>query len=135
LRYVSRPYIFTASPTPATIASTRAALRLLREGVELRRQLWSNARNLYARLKELGYQLGPEPSPIIATILDTPQEAMGLWRGLLEHGIYVNLMLPPAAPEGKSLVRCSVSAAHSSEQIDFIGEAFDKLRKTIFHQH
>ena len=134
LRYVSRPYIFTASPTPATIASTRAALRLLREGVELRRQLWSNARTLYARLKELGYQLGPEPSPIIATILDTPQEAIALWRGLLEHGIYVNLMLPPAAPEGKSLVRCSVSAAHSGEQIDFIGETFAVLRKTIFHQ-
>jgi 8-amino-7-oxononanoate synthase len=134
LRYVSRPYIFTASPTPATIASTRAALKLLREGVELRRQLWSNARTLYARLKELGYQLGPEPSPIIATILDTPQEAIALWRGLLEHGIYVNLMLPPAAPEGKSLVRCSVSAAHSSEQIDFIGETFAALRKTIF-QH
>ena len=134
LRYVSRPYIFTASPTPATIASTRAALRLLREGVELRRQLWSNARTLYARLKELGYQLGPEPSPIIATILDTPQEAIALWRGLLEHGIYVNLMLPPAAPEGKSLVRCSVSAAHSGEQIDFIGETFAVLRKTIF-QH
>lgn len=134
LRYVSRPYIFTASPTPATIASTRAALRLLREGVELRRQLWSNAGTLYARLKELGYQLGPEPSPIIATILDTPQEAIALWRGLLEHGIYVNLMLPPAAPEGKSLVRCSVSAAHSGEQIDFIGETFAVLRKTIF-QH
>ena len=134
LRYVSRPYIFTASPTPATIASTRAALKLLREGVELRRQLWSNARTLYARLKKLGYQLGPEPSPIIATILDTPQEAIALWRGLLEHGIYVNLMLPPAAPEGKSLVRCSVSAAHSGEQIDFIGETFAVLRKTIF-QH
>jgi 8-amino-7-oxononanoate synthase len=134
LRYVSRPYIFTASPTPATIASTRAALKLLREGVELRRQLWSNARNLYARLKEVGYQLGPEPSPIIATILDTPQEAITLWRGLLEHGIYVNLMLPPAAPEGKSLVRCSVSAAHSDEQINFIGETFAVLRKSIF-QH
>ncbi|PTR15043.1 serine palmitoyltransferase [Nitrosospira sp. Nsp2] len=132
LRYVSRPYIFTASPTPATIASTRAALKLLREGVELRRQLWSNAHQLYTRLKELGYQLGPEPSPIIATILDTPQQALALWRGLLEHDIYVNLILPPAAPDGKSLVRCSVSAAHTSEQIDYVSEAFAGLRKTIF---
>ncbi|WON72588.1 serine palmitoyltransferase [Nitrosospira sp. Is2] len=132
LRYVSRPYIFTASPTPATIASTRAALKLLREGVELRGQLWSNAHQLYTRLKELGYQLGPEPSPIIATILDTPQQALALWRGLLEHDIYVNLILPPAAPDGKSLVRCSVSAAHTSEQIDYVSEAFAGLRKTIF---
>ena len=132
LRYVSRPYILTASPTPATIASTRVALKLLHEGVELRRQLWSNAHQLYGRLKELGYQLGPEPSPIIATILDTPQQAIALWRGLLEHDIYVNLIFPPAAPDGKSLVRCSVSAAHTGEQIDYVGETFAGLRKTIF---
>jgi 8-amino-7-oxononanoate synthase len=132
LRYVSRPYIFTASPSPATIASTRAALKLLHDGTELREQLWKNARQLYSRLQELGYQLGPEPSPIIATILDTPQQALALWKGLLEHGIYVNLMLPPAAPDGKSLVRCSVSAAHTSDQMDYAGQAFAELRGTIF---
>jgi 8-amino-7-oxononanoate synthase len=129
LRYVSRPYIFTASPTPATIASTRAALKLLRDGAELRRQLWKNAHQLYSRLSELGYQLGPEPSPVIATILDSPQQALTLWKGLLDRGIYVNLILPPAAPEGKSLVRCSVSAAHSSEQMDYVGETFAELRQ------
>jgi 8-amino-7-oxononanoate synthase len=129
LRYVSRPYIFTASPTPATIASTRAALKLLRDGAELRRQLWKNAHQLYSRLSELGYQLGPEPSPVIATILDSPQQALALWKGLLDRGIYVNLILPPAAPEGKSLVRCSVSAAHSSEQMDYVGETFAELRQ------
>src|SRR6185437_5651951 len=132
LRYVSRPYIFTASPTPATIASTRAALRLLREGVELRRQLWKNVHQLYSQLEELGYQLGPEPSPVIANILDTPQQALTLWKGLLERGIYVNLILPPAAPDGKSLVRCSVSAAHTSEQMNYVGQSFAELRDIIF---
>lgn len=131
LRYISRPYIFTASPTPATIASTRAALKLLQEGAGLRRQLWKNARQLYSRLSELGYQLGPEPSPVIATILDTPQQALALWKGLLDRGIYVNLILPPAAPEGKSLVRCSVSAAHSNEQMDYVGETFAELRQIV----
>lgn len=132
LRYVSRPYIFTASPTPATIASTRAALRLLHDGTKLRQQLWRNVHQLYSRLDELGYQLGPEPSPVIATILDTPQQALALWNGLLEHGIYVNLILPPAAPDGKSLVRCSVSAVHTSEQMDSVGQAFAELREVIF---
>jgi 8-amino-7-oxononanoate synthase len=131
LRYISRPYIFTASPTPATIASTRAALKLLQEGAGLRRQLWKNARQLYSRLYELGYQLGPEPSPVIATILDTPQQALALWKGLLDRGIYVNLILPPAAPEGKSLVRCSVSAVHSNEQMDYVGETFAELRQIV----
>lgn len=132
LRYVSRPYIFTASPTPATIASTRAALRLLHDGTKLRQQLWKNVHQLYSRLDELGYQLGPEPSPVIATILDTPQQALALWNGLLEHGIYVNLILPPAAPDGKSLVRCSVSAVHTSEQMDNVGQAFAELREVVF---
>ncbi len=132
LRYVSRPYIFTASPSPATIASTRAALKLLRDGTELRRQLWQNSRQLYARLDGLGYRLGPQPGPVIANILDSPQQALMLWKGLLDHGIYVNLILPPAAPEGKALVRCSVSAAHTSEQMDHVGNIFAELRKSIF---
>jgi 8-amino-7-oxononanoate synthase len=131
LRYISRPYIFTASPTPATIASTRAALKLLQGATELRRQLWKNAHQLYSRLSELGYQLGPEPGPVIATILDSPQQALALWKGLLDRGIYVNLILPPAAPEGKSLVRCSVSAVHSREQMDYVGETFAELRQIV----
>lgn len=131
LRYISRPYIFTASPTPATIASTRAALKLLRDGMQLRRQLWDNVHQLYSHLQQLGYRLGPEPSPVIATILESPQQALALWKGLLENGIYVNLILPPAAPEGSSLVRCSVSAVHTREQMDFVGQAFAKVREVI----
>ena len=132
LRYVSRPYIFTASPSPATIASTRAALKLLRDGTELRDKLWKNARKLYSCLDKQGYQLGPEPGPIIATILDSPQQAMMLWKALFDQGIYVNLILPPAAPDDKSLVRCSVSAAHTEEQIDYVVNTFAALRKSIF---
>jgi 8-amino-7-oxononanoate synthase len=131
LRYVSHPYIFTASPSPATIASTRAALELLRKGSHLRKQLWSNCTQLYARMQETGYQLGPDPGPVIAAILDTPQQALLMWRSLLEHNIYVNLILPPAAPEGKSLVRCSVNAAHTPEQIKYVGDTFAKLYSTI----
>ncbi len=132
LRFVSRPYIFTASPTPATIASTRAALKLLHDGTALRQQLWKNVHRLYSRLDELGYRLGPEPSPIVAAVLDTPRRALTLWKGLLDHGIYVNLMLPPATPEGNSLVRCSVSAAHTQEQMDQVGNAFSDLREIVF---
>ena len=132
LRYVSRPYIFTASPSPSTIASTRAALKLLRDGTELRNKLWKNARKFYSCLDKQGYQLGPEPGPIIATILDSPQQAIMLWKSLFDQGVYVNLILPPAAPDGKSLVRCSISAAHTEEQVDYVVNIFAKLRKSIF---
>ncbi|MEK6736468.1 MAG: hypothetical protein AABY47_07850 [Pseudomonadota bacterium] len=64
---------------------------------------------------------------MIAAIVDSPQQALFLWQNLLEHNIYVNLILPPAAPEGKSLVRCSVNAAHTTEQITYVGDTFAKL--------
>ncbi|GJL72332.1 MAG: 8-amino-7-oxononanoate synthase [Nitrosomonas sp.] len=131
LRYISHPYIFTASPSPSTIASTRAALKLLRNGKHLRRQLWNNAEQLYTKLSKTGYQLGPEPGPIIAATVNSPQGALALWNGLLEHNIYVNLILPPAAPENKSLVRCSINAAHTPEQISYVGQVFAKLYNSI----
>lgn len=131
LRYVSHPYIFTASPSPATIASTRAALKLLREGRLLREHLWQNAHRLYSSLEKNGYRLGPHPGPIVTVLLDSPKQALMLWNGLMEYDIYVNLVLPPAAPEGKSLVRCSINAAHTTEQIDKVCDAFSKLYSTI----
>lgn len=131
LRYVSHPYIFTASPSPATIASTRAALKLLQEGRLLRERLWQNAHRLYSSLEKSGYRLGPQPGPIVAILLDNPRQALTLWNGLMEHNIYVNLVLPPAAPEGKSLVRCSINAAHTTEQIDQVCDVFSKLHPIV----
>ncbi len=129
VRYASRPYIFTASPPPAVVAATRAALRILRTTPELRARLRDNAERLYRSLEGLGYRLGPDVGPVVAVVLESPAEALRLWRGLVDEGIYVNLMLPPATPDGTSLVRCSVSAAHTTDQIDRIGAAFATLRE------
>lgn len=127
VRYLSRPYIFTASPSPSNIASARAALRLLRDGVGLRQRLWQNSNRLYTCLLEQGYRIGPEPGPVIAAQLDTPQQALALWSALIERGIYVNLIFPPAAPHDKPLIRCSVSAAHTPEQIEYLCSTFTEL--------
>ena len=131
IRYASRPYIFTASPCPAVIASTREALKRVENGADLRARLWRHAHRLYRHLLDAGYELGPEPCPVIAAMLDTREQALALWRGLHEHGIYVNLVFPPATPGGKSLVRISVSAAHTDEQIDKICEAFTALSASV----
>ncbi len=128
IRYASRPYIFTASPSPATIASTRQALRALAAGSHLRQRLRDNAERLHAGLSALGYTLGAPPSPVIAVVLGGTVEALQFWNSLLQHGVYVNLMLPPATPNGVSLIRCSVSAAHTPEQIDAVCAAFADLR-------
>ena len=131
IRYASRPYIFTASPCPSVIASTRAALKRVENGADLRARLWRHARRLYRHLHDAGYELGPEPCPVIAALLDTREQALALWRGLHEHGVYVNLIFPPATPDGKSLVRISVCAAHTDEQVDKICEAFSVLSVSV----
>lgn len=127
VRYASRSYLFTASPSPATIASVRQALKTLATGTDLRERLWANARKLYEGLSELGYRLGPEPTPVVAVYMGSKEETLACWKELLDNGIYVNLVLPPAAPEGKSLLRCSVSAAHTKEQVQRLINAFKEL--------
>lgn len=128
IRYSSRPYIFTASPSPVTIASTRQALQTLSAASTLRSRLQDNAERLHAGLTALGYTLGAPPSPVIAVVLGGKIEALNFWDNLLNLGVYVNLMIPPATPNGASLIRCSVSAAHTPEQIDAICAAFAELR-------
>jgi 8-amino-7-oxononanoate synthase len=129
VRYASRPYVFTASSSPSVIASTRKALKILQKRTELRRRLWDNANMLYNNLQDLGFSMGPEPSPIVAVRLDDMAEAFALWNGLLEQGVYVNLMLPPATPDGSCLLRSSVSAGHTPEQMERICEAFTAVRQ------
>ena len=131
VRFATRPYIFTASPSPATIASTRKALEVLNNRNDLRKHLWENANKLYDKLVKAGFDLGPDVSPIIATRLETKEKALALWSGLLEKGVYVNMVLPPATPDGKALLRCSLSAAHTTEQVEEIGSAFVSLRVSI----
>ena len=126
-RYVSRPFMFTASPSPAVMATTREALNQLRSRPELKEQLWSNARQLYDGLQELGFELGPEISPVVAVRCKDRETALAQWNQLLQAGVYVNMMLPPATPAGASFLRCSISAAHQAEQIDTIIRKFKEL--------
>jgi 8-amino-7-oxononanoate synthase len=124
VRYASRPYIFTASASPSVIATTRAALRALRERPELRRRLWDNARRLHDALHGMGLELGAAASPVIAVRFQERAEALRCWNALIEAGVYTNLMMPPASPDNTSLLRVSVSAAHTPEQVDRIIETF-----------
>lgn len=127
VRMAARAYIFTASPTPSVVASTRAALKIIRDHPELRDQLWENCTRLYKTLSGAGFQLGPEPGPVVAVFVDDPGRAVEWWHRLLEQGVYVNLVIPPATPSTSCLLRCSISAAHTTEQVDRIAEAFASL--------
>ncbi len=126
-RYASRPYMFTASPCPSVIATTRQALRHLREHPELKDRLWYNAERLYNGLKARNLPISPELSPVVAVLVEERDRAVAAWYELLQKGVYANLMLPPAAPGGGSLLRFSMSAAHTDEQIDQIVETVSSL--------
>ena len=131
IRYTSRPYIFTASPCPSVVASTKVALRVIRETPQLRQQLWKNAQMLYDGLEKIGYALGAEVGPVIAAMIPSKEQALAMWKGLLEQGIYVNLMIPPATPNGECLLRCSVSAAHTPQQLETIIQSFANVHSQL----
>ncbi|MEZ5935786.1 MAG: aminotransferase class I/II-fold pyridoxal phosphate-dependent enzyme [Alphaproteobacteria bacterium] len=124
LRVACRPYMFTASLPPSVIASVRAALETIRQRPELRDTLWENVRHFYDGLARQGFLLGEQPSPIVAVRLPSPELAVHMWHELLKAGVYVNLALPPATPANEALLRCSVCAAHTKEQLSTI---VDKL--------
>ena len=124
LRLSARPYMFTASPSPASMASVHAALLRIERDPGLRGHLWANARRLHAGLTKLGLRPCSDPSPVIAVPMPDEVTAARAWNLLREQGVYVNLALPPGTPNSSCLLRSSVSAAHSSEQIDEIVRRF-----------
>ncbi|MEE4639349.1 MAG: aminotransferase class I/II-fold pyridoxal phosphate-dependent enzyme [Wenzhouxiangella sp.] len=128
MRLASRPYIFTASPSPATIAGTRTALQKVLGGQHLRSQLHRNFNRLYQAAEELGYRLGSStPGPVAAIILPDRETALAHWHGLLSAGVYANLMIPPATPSGMNLLRISLSAAHSDSDVDQVIAALTEM--------
>ncbi len=118
LRVACRPYMFTASLPPSSIASTIEALNQLRDRPALRQRLLANARHLYGGLADLGFQIGPEVSPIVSMVMPDQRTAVTFWNKLFDAGIYLNLSVPPATPNNLSLLRSSISAAHTKAQID-----------------
>lgn len=117
LRSISRPYMFTASLPPAVIAAAKASFDQMEANPHLRELLWRNARTLYDGLETLGYELGPEVSPVVAIKLPGKEIAVRFWNALIEAGVYTNIAIPPSTPNALSLLRSSISAAHTREQI------------------
>lgn len=127
MRLVSRPYLFTASGSPSNVAAARAAMGEMMNGPDLGRELMVRAHQLHAGLSGAGFVPVSPPGPILAVPRPDELTAVREWNQLLEAGVYVNLAVPPATPHAKSLLRLSVSAAHSEGEIDTIIAAFRSL--------
>lgn len=131
LRFSSRPYMFTASPSPATIASAAAALQNIKETPALRRRLWANVERLHGAFTQFGLNLASGPAPVISVLLQDRETAFGAWNFLLEHGVYVNMAIPPGTPNATSLLRLSVSAAQTNADLDVITDAYAAMAKAF----
>ncbi|MDE0933485.1 MAG: aminotransferase class I/II-fold pyridoxal phosphate-dependent enzyme [Novosphingopyxis baekryungensis] len=131
MRLVCRPYVFTASLPPSVVATAATSIRKLMHGSEKRAHLWENSRKLHAGLKALGFTIGTdEPqSAIIAVIMPDLEGGAKMWESLLNEGLYVNLARPPATPANMTLLRCSLCAEHTSEQVDEILGMFERAGK------
>jgi 7-keto-8-aminopelargonate synthetase-like enzyme len=133
LRLVCRPYVFTAALPPSVMASSIASIKKLMMGSNKRAHLWENSRNLHQGLRDLGFKLGTETaqSAIIAVIMPDLERGAMMWEALLHEGLYVNLARPPATPAGMTLLRCSLCAEHSAEEVTEILARFARAGRRI----
>jgi len=123
--------VFTASLPPSVVATAATSIRKLMHGSEKRAHLWENSRTLHKGLKDLGFKLGTDQpqSAIISVIMPDLEHGAAMWEALLKEGLYVNLARPPATPAGMTLLRCSLCAEHSAEQVQTIIERFARAGK------
>jgi len=131
LRFSSRPYMFTASPSPANVAAASAALKTLAADDSIRKSLWSNARRVHEAFTQLGFELCADVGPVVAVLMKSREEAVTAWNMLMEHGVYVNLAIPPGTPNAASILRLSVSAAHTSEDLDVVISAYTAVSEAL----
>ena len=134
MRLVCRPYVFTASLPPSVVATACTSIRkLMDSGHNKRAHLWENSKTLHSGLRELGFTLGTEKpqSAIIAVIMPDLEKGAAMWEALIKGGLYVNLARPPATPANMTLLRCSLCAEHSEEEVGQILQIFEQAGKAV----
>ncbi|WP_421934792.1 aminotransferase class I/II-fold pyridoxal phosphate-dependent enzyme [Phenylobacterium sp.] len=127
LRARSRPFIFTASNTPASIASALAALDILIDAPELVDELQGRANALRLALEAHAVRARRSDGPIITVPTGGDFETLQAWRMLRNRGVFCNPVMTPAVPEGQGLIRLSVMRTHTDEHIAAVAAAFGEI--------
>ncbi|MGM9833912.1 MAG: serine palmitoyltransferase [Candidatus Limisoma sp.] len=131
LRHHSRSYIFTASITPASTAAVNAALDIMEAEPERQEQLWKVTNYALEGFKNMGCEIGHTETPIIPLFIRDNNLTFLITHELFDEGIFVNPVVSPAVAPTDTLIRFSLMATHTVEQVDF---ALDKIRK-VFKSH
>ena len=131
VRHASRPFIFSASITPASTECARAALKILREHPERVKALKDISAYMRKLLKGYGIKIIDAETPIIPIYTYDDLTTFKICVTLQKRGVYVNPVVSPAVPEGMSMLRTSYTATHTKEQMDYaaakIAETFKEF--------
>ncbi len=128
VRHVSRPFIFCASITPASVACARKALEILKREPERVKNLRDISAYMRARLKANNVNIIESQTPIIPIYTYEDEKAFLACKLLFERGVYVNPVVSPATPVGQALLRTSYTATHTTEQMD---KAIEKIVEVL----
>ncbi len=129
LKHCARPYMFSASAAPASVAAVLGALEVMEQEPERLDHLWENARFMKEGLEKLGFDTGTSESPIIPVFLGDLERCFQVWQFIEKEGIFVNPVVPPAVPEGRCLLRISVTAGHTHKQLRGALDSFGKAAR------
>ncbi|MBI4690636.1 MAG: pyridoxal phosphate-dependent aminotransferase family protein [Nitrospirae bacterium] len=131
IKHFARSLIFSASPPPASIAAVSAAIDIIENEPERRERLWENTKRMLNGFKRLGFEIGASETPIIPIILEENEVAFKMAMMLQEEGVFANVAVSPAVPNGKALIRTSYMATHTSEHLDIVLNAFEKTGRAL----
>ncbi len=127
LRHNARPYIFSASITPAATAAASAALDILRSEPARIKALWELTHYTINQFKEKGFEVGPTSTPIIPLYIRNDEKTFAITKELFEEGVFVNPVVPPAVSPNDTLIRFSLMATHTYDQINYAVEHIEKV--------
>ena len=131
MKHHARALIFSASIPPASAASALAALEIMKNEPERIEKLWDNTNYAIKALRDSGFEIGETESPIIPVYVRDNEKTFQVTQFLIENGIFVNPVISPAVKSDSSLIRFSLMATHSHNQIDIAIEKLVQARKFV----
>jgi 7-keto-8-aminopelargonate synthetase-like enzyme len=131
IKHFARSLIFSASITPASVATAIATVDIIQSEPERREKLWNITKKMKSGFQAMGYNTGPTETPIIPAIIGNDEKAFMLWRLIREDGIFTNPVIYPAVPKDQALIRTSYSATHTDEELDTVLASFEKCGKQL----
>lgn len=131
LKHHSSALIFSASPTPASVAAALAALDILEQEPWRVDKLIRNANKVRKELTEAGFNVPEGRTAIVPVIVGDDALAFKMWRMLYDAGIFVNVFISPGVPQGRQMMRTSYMSTHEDEHLDYIIDTFKKIGKEL----